>query len=53
MRFSTGPKRFHERHAPLLGEHTRELLAELGLDGAELDALDAGGVIGNAMRATA
>jgi crotonobetainyl-CoA:carnitine CoA-transferase CaiB-like acyl-CoA transferase len=53
MRFSRGPKRFHERHAPLLGEHTRELLAELGLDGAELDALDAGGVIGNAMRATA
>jgi crotonobetainyl-CoA:carnitine CoA-transferase CaiB-like acyl-CoA transferase len=53
MRFSRGPKRFHGRHAPLLGEHTRELLAELGLDGAELDALDAGGVIGNAMRATA
>jgi crotonobetainyl-CoA:carnitine CoA-transferase CaiB-like acyl-CoA transferase len=53
MRFSRGPKRFHERHAPLLGEHTRELLAELGLGQAELDALDAAGVIGNAMRVTA
>lgn len=31
------------RHAPLLGEHTEELLRELGLDAA---ALRAGGVIG-------
>lgn len=45
MRFSSGPERFHQRHAPLLGEHTRELLADLGLDPAEIDALEAEGVI--------
>lgn len=33
------------RHAPGLGEHTREVLAELGLADAEIDALYASGVV--------
>ncbi|MGE5596204.1 MAG: CaiB/BaiF CoA transferase family protein [Hyphomicrobiales bacterium] len=32
--------------APRLGEHTREVLAELGLGGEEMDRLEAEGVIG-------
>ena len=47
-RFLGGPHRFHQRHAPLLGEHNREVLAELGLTQSEIDALEAEGVIGNA-----
>lgn len=31
------------RHPPLLGEHTSELLAELGIEGEELKILEAGG----------
>ena len=31
------------RHPPLLGEHTSELLAELGIAGEELESLEAGG----------
>jgi crotonobetainyl-CoA:carnitine CoA-transferase CaiB-like acyl-CoA transferase len=46
MRFSRGPARLHERHAPLLGEHTEELLTELGLTRSELDELEADGIIG-------
>jgi crotonobetainyl-CoA:carnitine CoA-transferase CaiB-like acyl-CoA transferase len=45
---SGGPQRFHRRHAPLLGEHNRELLTELGLTDAEIDELEAEGVIGRA-----
>ena len=38
---------FEVRHgAPLLGEHTRELLDELGYSAAEVDALGAQGVVG-------
>ena len=48
MRLSGGPQRFHRRHAPLLGEHNRELLTELGLIDAEIDELEAEGVIGRA-----
>ena len=48
MRLSGGPRRFHRRHAPLLGEHNRELLTELGLKDAEIDELEADGVIGRA-----
>jgi crotonobetainyl-CoA:carnitine CoA-transferase CaiB-like acyl-CoA transferase len=51
MRFSAGPERMHQRHAPLLGEHTAELLAELGLDAADIGALEAEGVIGMALQA--
>jgi crotonobetainyl-CoA:carnitine CoA-transferase CaiB-like acyl-CoA transferase len=46
MKFSRGPARLHERHAPLLGEHTEELLTELGLTRSELDELEADGIIG-------
>jgi crotonobetainyl-CoA:carnitine CoA-transferase CaiB-like acyl-CoA transferase len=48
MRFSGGPHRFHHRHAPLLGEHNHELLAELGLTETEIGELEADGVIGRA-----
>ena len=48
IRFTGGPPRFHRRHAPLLGEHNRELLTEIGLTPAEIDELEADGVIGHA-----
>jgi crotonobetainyl-CoA:carnitine CoA-transferase CaiB-like acyl-CoA transferase len=51
MRFSRGPEHLHRRHAPLLGEHTAELLAEIGLTPSELDALEADGIIGCALAA--
>lgn len=47
FRLSTGPDRFHRRPAPLLGEHTEELLAELGLTAEEIAQLVADGVIGH------
>jgi crotonobetainyl-CoA:carnitine CoA-transferase CaiB-like acyl-CoA transferase len=50
MRFSNGPERMHQRHAPLLGEHTAELLGEVGLDAAEIAALEDDGVIGMALQ---
>ena len=42
IRLSRTPMR-HERAGPLLGEHTREILAELGV--TDVDALEASGVI--------
>ncbi len=48
MRFSGGPGRLHERPAPLLGEHTEEILSELGLTRPEMDELEADGIIGGA-----
>jgi crotonobetainyl-CoA:carnitine CoA-transferase CaiB-like acyl-CoA transferase len=48
MRMSGGPHRFHRHHAPLLGEHNRELLTELGVGDVEVDELEADGVIGRA-----
>ncbi|WP_322860992.1 CoA transferase [Mycobacterium europaeum] len=48
MRISSGPSEFHTRHAPLLGEHNNELLAQLGLSDAEIAGLEADGVIGRA-----
>jgi crotonobetainyl-CoA:carnitine CoA-transferase CaiB-like acyl-CoA transferase len=51
MKFSRGPRRLHERHAPLLGEHTEELLTELGLTRSELEALETDGIIGASLAA--
>ncbi|WP_216899968.1 CaiB/BaiF CoA-transferase family protein [Nocardia alni] len=39
---------WHRRHAPLLGEHNREVLAGLGFTDSEIDTLEADGVIGTA-----
>jgi crotonobetainyl-CoA:carnitine CoA-transferase CaiB-like acyl-CoA transferase len=49
MRFSRGPDRVHERHAPLLGEHNEELLRALGLSRAEIEVLEADGIIGGTL----
>ena len=49
MRFSQGPATVHERHAPLLGEHNRELLVELGLSPADIDTLEADGIVGGSL----
>jgi len=49
MRFSRGPGQLHTRPAPLLGEHNDELLDQLGLTKAEIDALEADGIIGRAL----
>lgn len=49
MRFSSGPARLHERHAPLLGEHNDELLGGLGLTQSEIDALEVDGIIGGTL----
>jgi crotonobetainyl-CoA:carnitine CoA-transferase CaiB-like acyl-CoA transferase len=48
MAFSMGPERLHRRHAPLLGEHNAEVLAELDLTGDDIATLEANGVIGRA-----
>lgn len=47
FRLSTGPQQFHRRPAPLLGEHTEELLAELGLTADDIARLAADKVIGH------
>ena len=46
MRFSRGPDRLHERHAPLLGSTTTELLGELGFDEREIHGPRSEGIIG-------
>ena len=48
FRSSRGPDRVHTASAPLLGEHNREVLAELGITDDELERLEADGVIGTA-----
>ncbi len=45
MVFSAGPDRWHRRHAPLLGEHTAEILESVGVTTSEIEALRADGVI--------
>ncbi len=45
-RFSEAPAVVHTRRAPLLGEHNREILAELGLDDREIAELEDDGVLG-------
>jgi crotonobetainyl-CoA:carnitine CoA-transferase CaiB-like acyl-CoA transferase len=49
-RFSAGPQRFHRHAAPLLGQHNRELLTELGLSEQEIAELESDGIIGTAPR---
>ena len=46
VRFSAGPEQFHRSPAPLLGEHTTEVLAALGLTETEIGELEADGIIG-------
>jgi crotonobetainyl-CoA:carnitine CoA-transferase CaiB-like acyl-CoA transferase len=48
IRFSRGPDRFHRSHAPLLGQHTRDVLVSIGLSATEISELEADGVIGTA-----
>jgi crotonobetainyl-CoA:carnitine CoA-transferase CaiB-like acyl-CoA transferase len=48
IRFSRGPARFHAHPAPLLGEHTVEVLRGLGVSDEDLAELEAEGVIGRA-----
>ncbi|ABM15006.1 MULTISPECIES: CaiB/BaiF CoA-transferase family protein [Mycolicibacterium] len=48
FRSSRGPDRVHTAPAPLLGEHNREVLAELGVTDDELGRLEVDGVIGTA-----
>jgi crotonobetainyl-CoA:carnitine CoA-transferase CaiB-like acyl-CoA transferase len=49
MKFSGGPERVHQTAAPLLGQHNTELLGQLGLSEAEIDALEADGIIGSSL----
>ncbi len=44
IRFSRTPGKI-ERAAPVIGQHTREVLSEAGYASTEIDALEAGGVI--------
>ncbi len=52
MTMPGAPERWHLRPAPLLGEHTMTLLADLGLTPAELSGLAAEGVIGGSSPAS-
>lgn len=47
MRIATGPQRFHRTHAPLLGQHNREVLTGLGLSDEEIADLAEQGIIGS------
>jgi crotonobetainyl-CoA:carnitine CoA-transferase CaiB-like acyl-CoA transferase len=51
IHFSQTPARI-TRPAPLLGQHSRELLAEFGFDTAEIDNLVVQGVVGEPQAAT-
>src|SRR6185503_3621572 len=48
IRISTGPQRFHITPAPLLGQHNREVLTELGLGDDEIAELEDQEIIGTA-----
>jgi crotonobetainyl-CoA:carnitine CoA-transferase CaiB-like acyl-CoA transferase len=47
MRLTPGPDRWYRAPAPLLGQHNEDVLRELGVTPAELDALRADAVIGD------
>jgi crotonobetainyl-CoA:carnitine CoA-transferase CaiB-like acyl-CoA transferase len=48
FRLANGPQIHNRRHAPLLGEHNRDVLTRiLGLSDDDVDALGADGVIGD------
>jgi crotonobetainyl-CoA:carnitine CoA-transferase CaiB-like acyl-CoA transferase len=50
FRHANGPRVHNRRHAPLLGEHNRDVFTRiLGLTDDEVDALTADGVIGDAV----
>ena len=50
FRHANGPRVHNRRHAPLLGEHNRDVFTRiLGLTGDEVDALTADGIIGDAV----
>jgi crotonobetainyl-CoA:carnitine CoA-transferase CaiB-like acyl-CoA transferase len=47
FRMSSGPTTHNRRHAPLLGEHNRDILTRvLGRSDAEVDALERDGILG-------
>jgi crotonobetainyl-CoA:carnitine CoA-transferase CaiB-like acyl-CoA transferase len=50
MRFSAGPKRYWRGPAPTLGQHTDEVLRELGVTEVELDRLRSEAVTGTTPR---
>jgi crotonobetainyl-CoA:carnitine CoA-transferase CaiB-like acyl-CoA transferase len=52
MKFSQGPSDLHRTPAPLLGEHTVEILQEIGVSHDEMSELERDGVIGRAPAGT-
>jgi crotonobetainyl-CoA:carnitine CoA-transferase CaiB-like acyl-CoA transferase len=48
FRWPGAPDRLIQRHAPLMGEHNAELLAEIGVSAEGLAGLEADGIIGRA-----
>jgi crotonobetainyl-CoA:carnitine CoA-transferase CaiB-like acyl-CoA transferase len=50
FRLANGPRVHNRRHAPLLGEHNRDILTRvLGLGHAEVDDLERQGIVGTAV----
>ncbi|WP_329410321.1 CoA transferase [Nocardia vinacea] len=46
MRFSHDPAASADRPAPLFGQHSREILAEIGFGAGEIDAFEEAGLLG-------
>jgi crotonobetainyl-CoA:carnitine CoA-transferase CaiB-like acyl-CoA transferase len=47
MRYASRTAPWHQRPAPLLGQHNDEVLSELGTTGEELATLRRDGIVGN------